>query len=184
MKIFKKAKSKQSHLLLGVAAIIFGVSALACIGSYVRMQYATTIGLGETYFVDSGKVYYYDQWIYAADPSSFQLLGYGFAKDNKNIFYDGRTVEGAHYKSFTILSYGMAQDKNQVWIFDKPTGITTDKEIIPLGNLYFQKGNKIFYQGTKVEEADAATFAAMTVDHMASDKNAIYYRGKKAELER
>ena len=60
------------------------------------------------YVIEKNKVYYIDRNILKrevkeADVSTFEILGYSYAKDSKNVYCYGEIFEGADAKTFRKL---------------------------------------------------------------------------------
>ncbi len=54
-----------------------------------------------------------------ADPGSFKILGYHYAKDKSFVYYRGRVVDVADPDTFQLLDHIYAKDKNYVYKYGK-----------------------------------------------------------------
>jgi len=88
-----------------------------------------------------------------ADPKTFQIILFGYAKDKNKIYWPTKTwpqqISWADLKTFRVINDRFAKDKNSVYVAN-----------------------------TKIEEADPATFAISRIDDRmtyAKDKNNVYF---------
>lgn len=66
--------------------------------------------LGWGYAKDTFDVYYLGEELDDASPSSFEVLKDGYAKDSFSVFYCGEEIDGAWSSTFKVLEHGYAED--------------------------------------------------------------------------
>jgi hypothetical protein len=108
--------------------------------------------LGHGFRKDKNYVYSNDTIIEGADPNTFEIVNWEWAKDNKSYFFKGKRVPYIDYATFKYLDYNYAIDKNNVYY---------DDEII--------------------EGADAKTFKYIEGSQDGKDKSNCYRYGEKVD---
>lgn len=144
-------------------------------------------------------------WVYAtgyymrvdrtdADPATFSVIGYGYAKDKNNIYYFAQKIVNAELQSFTLLrgenypsleglaSDWYAKDKNNVYYRSVVIPDADVHTFVFLGNEYAKDNNKVYYEGKILENADANTFSLVD-DGYAKDKSHVFYGDKMLTIE-
>ena len=102
------------------------------------------------YMVTRNGVFYEGHKVKNARPSSFTIIGGGYARDNKHVYYYGRKIDDAKASSFRILADGYSADHKHV-----------------------------YYRGQKVRKADSRSFQVLRNGY-ARDHRRTYYRGQEA----
>ena len=70
---------------------------------YILKDAAPAHSISDGYEITDTAVYWYGKKIEEADPASFELFHFGYAKDKNNVFFEGKIEYGADAKSFTEL---------------------------------------------------------------------------------
>lgn len=83
--------------------------------------------IGASYIKDKNNVYFDNELMLYADPSSFQVLTDGYSKDKNRVYISGRTMldsllDGEYTvdaQTFVVLGDGFTKDKNYVFRYAK-----------------------------------------------------------------
>jgi len=128
---------------------------------------------------DDGNVYFYNQLVYAADPETFEVLDFDYAKDKNYVFYDGRVINQVDPETFEVIGYIMGKDKRGVYTYDRRETNLRPEKTTYIGNYYtLQEGRGIYYMNrfTTVRED---SFEILPYDSAATDGVEYYYRGQR-----
>ena len=75
------------------------------------------------YLIKDSKVYYsiygFYKEIKEADVSTFEKLGYDYAKDSKYVYHMGKIVEGVDLPTFEISDNRIARNKFNIYTFTR-----------------------------------------------------------------
>ncbi len=104
-----------------------------------------------------------------ADPTSFQIFKYYYAKDKNNVFYKGQIILEADQKSFEVFD-SINSYQNQDILFP-PSYITHSF------NFYGKDNKNIYYGADIIENADQKSFKVFSICY-AKDNQYVYYRGE------
>lgn len=107
----------------------------------------------DTKYVVGGKTYP------IADPATFEVLHYGYAKDAKQAYFLDKVIPGADPRTFVIVSPD--HQANWAWTFAR----------------YAKDARHVYYMGTVMPEADAATFEVVN-EREFKDNNHMYREGR------
>ncbi len=152
------------------------------------------------YAKQSGRVLYQGQSLPDADATTFQELGFGYGKDAYNVYYRGEVLEFVNPGTFQVdakytrhhkignksatdaaatavspmhsertATEGKGKRKSNL-LADLGMGTTVSAD-------YEVRNGSVYYEGNKVENADAATFSALKAGY-AKDKRHAYYMGR------
>jgi hypothetical protein len=110
----------------------------------------------DTKYVVGGKTYP------IADPATFEVLRYGYAKDSKAAYFLDKVIAGADPQTFQIVSPDHAA--NWAWSFGR----------------YAKDANHVYYKENVIPDADAATFVVVD-EREFKDKNHTYREGRVVE---
>ncbi|MCX6823273.1 MAG: DKNYY domain-containing protein [candidate division SR1 bacterium] len=125
---------------------------------------------------------------FTANPKTFQVLNYQYAKDDKEVFfYDANKdniypMMGVDAASFEVLasgSYFTAKDKNNVYHRDMAnTGIDATS-FQGMSGEYSKDKNHVYYYLNILSGADSSTFTVVTSgnQYIGKDKKDIYING-------
>ena len=119
-------------------------------------------------------VYYYGNPIINSDPSSFEILEYGYSRDNNYAYYNGVKIEGMKGEKFTIIkdcylgSDGIALCNGLTKL--EPSDATTFKAI-ECG--YYKDQNNVYLNGQVLDNVDSESFEILSWGY-TKDKNAVY----------
>lgn len=134
-------------------------------------------------FLDKDQVFFHITKIEGADPTTFVLLGKGYAKDADNVYYEENILPEALPASFQIVGgshylwYG--KDKKSVFMNEKKILGAEPKSFRLIDKHSYSRDRKhIFYVGELIAGADPDTFkkAAFQYDGWASEK--VYHQDK------
>ncbi len=126
----------------------------------------------DDYTVEDGIIYYHDEPVKVADPNSFIILGFGYAKDYYNVYYQGQVLRYVDPMTFRLKNYKYPQEQDE----------GGESYLIPDGGMngYVVTQNAVCYRGKAIEGANAFSFKVLTKGY-ALDAFNVYYRGKKIE---
>lgn len=135
--------------------------------------------LNQAYKKDKNAVYWYDDIIDGADPSTFHLIGEpSLAKDENFLYQYGHRIEGADEKTYQALNYYYAIFNEVIYFTGLPMVDLEQRDYEILGENYIRIGNAIWYNDEEIEEVDVESFEILS-DIYSKDKNAVYYFGEK-----
>lgn len=148
--------------------------------------------LGGSYYAkDKNNVYYADDKIEDADNETFEFLRNGYAKDKNRIYKNGSVLESVDVESFKILDEHAHyfKDKNNVYY----KGLHSIEEIKNvdlksfevLGKSYSKDKNSIYYETSKLENADIDSFEVFdkySNYYYAKDKDSCYRNGEIVKM--
>ena len=156
---------------------------------------ATFQPLGYGHARDRVRGYYHQKAIAGSDGASFVALDDNYSKDASHVFYSdidprsqpiairSRTLASAQPRSFTVLGDGYAADSTRGWFKGEPLrDATPPLEVLEVG--YARTATRVFYFGSPVPAADAATFQANALGASgtdASDARGPFYEGKRVK---
>lgn len=156
-----------------------------------------------SYAADAGAVYYDGKNIYGADPSSFELIGYGllqnkgkdpsdsqpeYARDAQHVYFIGKLVAGADPRTFTPLAsggyfYDYGRDAWHVYWMDKeivgadPTTFRIFGGQQPYEGCgvgpYSADARTVYFETNQIIGADPSTFKPIIHDY-GRDKNGVW----------
>ncbi len=135
------------------------------------------------YATDGRYVYQYDVMIPGADPHSFTPINGYYALDYYSVYYDGALLLGADPDTFELLGDG-SYAKDQYAGYYGSTKISNDAAnfSMPGEYLYAKDSTKVYYVGSVMTGADAASFSVPDAkDYYAVDATAVYYDGEVVE---
>jgi hypothetical protein len=107
------------------------------------------------------KQHYYvgDTALPIADPTTFEVLLFGYAKDSRQAYYLETVIEGADLPTFQIVSPGHGEN----WGHDF--------------GAYAKDAKQVYYKGKVITKADAATFTVVD-ERFFKDKNHRFLMGR------
>lgn len=135
--------------------------------------------LGDGYAVDNWHVYYRGN-VMAEAALSLEVLGYGYVKDAWNVFYDGRKIEGASAGTFSVTSDWYAKDNWSVFFDGKKVDGASTGSFKVLRDGYAKDNWAVYYDGIKVKDASPDSFSCRRGGY-AEDNWSTFYRGKKLD---
>ena len=159
------------------------------------------------YYRDKNNIYFLNdkddkmefEKLVGANPKTFEIIDYYFARDDKNLYIFGYKLDGIDPKTFETLNYEMIKDKNGVYFLENISEENENSEIkvkkldskgidlksfknVDNSDYYFKDKNGVYYENSenlhKIENVDLKTFEALDYD-FAKDKNSVYYENKK-----
>ncbi len=83
--------------------------------------------------------------IESADPRSFDVLDYEYAKDSKHAYYQRNIIPGAEPSSFKPLSRLYAVDKFRAYYAGDSIALSTSKEFIIIDEYFSKDKTNVFY---------------------------------------
>jgi len=126
-----------------------------------------------------------------ADPKSFKIIGYQYAKDDKNIYIFNTenssiyTMNWADTNTFEVLNSSgfTAKDKNYVYYRDKANTWIDTNSFQVLNGRYSKDKNYVYYLQNRINWADSATFIVTTSWNqvIGKDKNDTYINGMTSQ---
>ncbi len=155
------------------------------------------------YAADAGAVYYDGKKINGADPSSFELIGYGllqnkgkdpsdsqpeYARDAQHVYFIGKLVAGADPRTFRPLVsggyfYGYGRDSLHVYWLDKeivgadPTTFRIFDGQQPYEGCgvgpYSADARAVYFETKQIVGADPSTFKPI-INEYGRDKNGVW----------
>ncbi|MDP2561887.1 DKNYY domain-containing protein [Psychrobium sp. 1_MG-2023] len=140
------------------------------------------------YAKDKNFVYYHGKTVAFADPTTFEHLDGKYYADKNHVYLNARVVKGASPQDIKLLEVSD-------WSWDNNYALSQGKVIINhgaknftpcaidsfrvLGDEQFSKDKHcVFYNGIKIEGADAKSFRTKSRSY-AYDKNNAYYKSEK-----
>lgn len=138
------------------------------------------------YFVGKNFVSYNDSLMSAADVTTFEILGHGFAKDKAHVYNAGKIMEYVDPATFTVKKEDGATSSSSVSVTTTPATDSDDGNSTFLdrllgtddvANKYVVSNGTVTYDGRAVKKADAATFRYVGGDY-AADRHHAYYKGR------
>ena len=69
--------------------------------------------------IDEHRVYHHEKALDGVDASSFQEIGFGYARDSNRVYHYGRPLEGADGESFSVRIDGRGRDKFHGYDYSK-----------------------------------------------------------------
>lgn len=136
--------------------------------------------INEHYAKDKNKVFFKFTPIAGSDPCSFSASEYlyPYSMDKHAVYYKAETIENADPASFVLLYNGYSKDKYSVFLY---TSIIpeADPETFKriVGTDYSTDREHVFYDGKKLENSDGLSFRVLDDDYCL-DKNNVYYYGE------
>lgn len=166
--------------------IIVVLTALLIVAAYF-LRTATPEPLkviGANIATDGHFVYYSDQVIWKADPSTFIVLDSYYGKDKNNVYYFGGTAQmmpNADAQSFQILGNGYAKDNRGVYFYATPLTDADTASFKMIGNYGYAKDNQyVYWSGVPIYGADPNTFTLAdqySSGYDAKDHSNFYFGG-------
>ena len=132
------------------------------------------------------------------DAASFEPLSPRFARDVQRGYFEHAEIPGSHGPSFTLMSEddpGYARDRSQAWHGHievnqpdrgphpvvRPLRGADMATLRALGRGYAADAQKVWYEGVRLPQADAASFKIQddfTGDADAHDRTHVWQRGQ------
>ncbi len=82
----------------------------------------------KSHAIDKRRVYHHEQALVGIDASSFQEIGFGYARDRTRVYHYGRPLEGADSESFSVRIDGRGHDKSYGYEYSKRVCAWTAKD--------------------------------------------------------
>ncbi len=170
---------------------LFSSVAISSIGDdFLRSQndpcYEVVEGKSDIYHLKGDRVcvmYYetalgasYFKTLDGADLTSFEEVGYSYAKDGRHVYRGEEVVDELDPQTFRHLGNGYYVDKGHVFcasgeiVGADPLTFT----VLP-GNYYTKDGSRAYYSGEVLEGVDVPTFQSVKDIEYAWDMNHVYY---------
>lgn len=162
-------------------------------GRHVRVRDLATFEILEDgYQRDAVTAYYERTPIAGSDGRTFVVLSQGYSHDARTVFFThyrsqdtdqlGRTVvvKGAAPATFTVKEASYAVDAAHVY----HNGVRISSDVAGfavLGSVYAKAGGTVFYDGTPIAGADAATFTVMDRQDDGADARDARRRYRRGE---
>jgi hypothetical protein len=137
---------------------------------------ATFAVLGYHYARDRQRVYHAGEALLKAEPASFRLIGERHGSDAERIYVGSHLIEGADAATFTVLHEGLAQDATRVYYQNRIVDADVHSLAVVHG-AYYRDKDHVFYCGSVISGADPATFEAAGGLYFR-DKNRVYFQSK------
>ena len=151
---------------------------------------------------DAKHVYVFDSRLRKVDRTSFRVLNNLFAKDKDYVFYLEGIAKGCDVSTFEVLddgetpcfgtgpehedACGYARDANHVYFHEMAYGGPRKLRGVEPNNFriiqyaWATDGNRVFFQGERLDEADPPTFEVVS-PAFARDKQNVYWGLKIVE---
>ena len=144
----------------------------------------------DKYAKDKNHVYYNGEILEGANPKTIERLIDDFLKDDKNVFFRNKKMKNVDVKTFQALDEEYAKDKNHIYyeeniIEDADTNtfekfFDVEAEINHYIRIkYYRDKNNVYYKGKKLD-VDRKTFEVLN-EHFSKDKNHLYYNNRNAK---
>ena len=136
------------------------------------------------YAVENGKVLYKagkfpnygTTHIKEADPETFEVIKYPYAKDGNYVYLKGQIIKGANPKSFELMNMKWRYGKDDQAIYLRWEKLSEDLENFKmLDENVSLDGNQVYYWGDTLEQADPHTFEVLG-NYYYRDKNLVYWK--------
>ncbi|PIR57114.1 MAG: hypothetical protein COU72_02665 [Parcubacteria group bacterium CG10_big_fil_rev_8_21_14_0_10_41_35] len=126
-----------------------------------------------------------------ADPTTFEVLPYWYAKDNQNIYYEGEIVYPyIDRASFSVISDGSSTDPSYRFLKDKDYVYSLKGKIVEdadprtfemITYSYAKDSDSVYYVDNLIRGADVVTFTFVKDENwfLTKDKNYVYQREEK-----
>ncbi len=112
------------------------------------------------------------------DPSTFENLGYGYAKDKKYVYYRGKVIANANAETFKVVGEIYAIDKAHAYFNDNVIREADPATFSIIKEWGWSKDSKhIYARDRRIETCDLETFKFLTNDWQADSK--CVYRSQK-----
>lgn len=135
-----------------------------------------------TYGKDEFNVYYENEIIPGADPTTFKILKKGFAIDAKRAYYYNDSIENSNPKEFEVIDYDFSKNHQNVFYKNKSLNVCSvdnfsfvfpNKDNV-LGR-WSKDGCHYFYNNYKVPSDDYKNIRVYQGSHgISSDKKYVY----------
>lgn len=136
--------------------------------------------INEHYGKDRNRAFFKFTPIAGSDPCSFSTSEYlyPYSMDKHAVYYKAETIENADPASFVLLYNGYSKDKYSVFLY---TSIIPEADPGTfkrvVGTDYSTDREHVFFNGKKLENSDGMSFRVLDDDYCL-DKNNVYYYGK------
>ena len=141
--------------------------------------------INEYYARDKKTAFFESTAIAGSDPRSFSASEYlyPYSKDKKAVYYKTETIKNADPASFVLLHQGYSKDKQSVFLHASVIP-EADPETFKwiVGTDYSTDRQHVFFQGKKLENSDGMSFRVLDDDYCL-DKNNVYYHGQKTDAD-
>ena len=118
--------------------------------------------------------------IEAADPITFVVLGYGYAKDYYNVYIDGQILRYVDPASFR-LKVPPYHSNGNIEFYPEIDGRQTCPDIYGRQNYgYVKTSNAVLFNGRKIEGASVSSFEILQGGY-ARDAFNVYFFGRKTD---
>lgn len=179
--------------IIGLGVLYYALNKLGLVGiSLATIQGAKAVNktLSNQYYLKNDKVMFHANGNFVnqaghvikdADPASFVVLSYQYAKDDSQVFYQDNVIKNADPKTFKVfpgediiggryLSCKFARDNFNAYLYNKIIVGAQPKTFSPLWGEYCRDETNIFYKGQKFTESTAPA------EKVANDINKDYIR--------
>lgn len=154
-----------------------------------------------TYEVKGNKVMYAGQLVREADASSFQILGYGYAKDRYNVYLNGDVLNFVDPQSFRLKTNaangessrfdgyfhgyngtrsGYMVTKQDVYFDGRKVQGARANSFRDLGQGYGMDAYNVFFMGEKIKYATRSSFKVLS-DGYSKDAFRVYFYGEEVK---
>jgi hypothetical protein len=135
------------------------------------------------YGKDRQNVYFYQETFGAprplrgADPESFIVLRFGYAKDAKSVFCRGGRLREADAASFQVLGPHHGTDQRGVFYGEQLIPDAHPRTFEVVRGLCGKDADQVFLRATAIEGADPHSFSLIEGEFLACDRTAVYWHG-------
>lgn len=132
-------------------------------------------GCNKVYLYRSGSLGFKYEEVIGADAETFeQIKGTAYGRDKRAVYYEDAEIKGSDIRTFVVLTHQFSKDKNNIYHTTETldlhvSEVTFDKDLD-----YLKDTKNVYYLGTRIVEADAATFKDNVPCVDAVDKNHAY----------
>lgn len=137
--------------------------------------------LNPIYAKDQSLVFLNGKPIPNADPSSFSIIGPGwaYAKDARGVYFEGKPIAGIDFAKFAKVPPEVENDQfytdgTSLIYFGKIVGKIDAATVISLGNSYVKDHTQVFYLGNMLPGADPESFGIIEGAY-SRDKSRVYF---------
>jgi hypothetical protein len=131
------------------------------------------------YARDHAHVFYRDTLVRGADPATFEVISQWYARDCRTGYFYGKAIPNSHGPCFQMVADYYARDHKRVFFHGRWLKSADPMHFQAVGMNYFTDQRHVYYDGKAIKDADATSFLLIGGDHLATDKFAGYWRGKR-----
>ena len=135
----------------------------------------------DKYAKDKNSVYYFQEVIEGAIPSTFRLLTEWYAVDSESVFFIGSLLPGKDEKTFEVLNGFWTRDKNGIYFFHKAVDVCDPDSFEVVLEIWAVDSECTYSGETTIYDLDTETFKAFD-SYYAKDSRYVYSRFNKGTV--